>query len=87
MQLRTRNIQAIALPKTTTPDHVEWLVSRIERHSPPHKLRGKAEGIKIIAMIENAKGMINIERIAKAGEGYLDGLLVGPPSCPHTELG
>ena len=27
-------------------------------------------------MIENAKGMINIEDIAKAGEGYLDGLLV-----------
>jgi hypothetical protein len=30
-------------------------------------------------MIENAKGMINIEQIAKAGEGYLDGLLVCPP--------
>jgi len=29
-------------------------------------------------MIENAKGMINIEDIAKAGEGYLDGLLVCP---------
>jgi citrate lyase beta subunit len=42
-------------------------------------LRGKEEGIKIIAMIENAKGMINIERIARAGEGYLDGLLVCPP--------
>jgi citrate lyase beta subunit len=39
-------------------------------------LRGKEEGIKIIAMIENAKGMTNIERIARAGGGYLDGLLV-----------
>jgi len=29
-------------------------------------------------MIENAKGMINIEQIARAGEGYLDGLLVCP---------
>jgi len=29
-------------------------------------------------MIENARGMINIEQIAKAGEGYLDGLLVRP---------
>lgn len=77
-KLRTRNIQAIALPKTTTPDHIEWLVSRIERLSPPHKLRGKEESIKIIAMIENAKGMINIEQIARAGEGYLDGLLVCP---------
>jgi citrate lyase beta subunit len=37
-------------------------------------LRGKGEGIKIIAMIENAKGMINIEKIARAGTGYLDGL-------------
>jgi citrate lyase beta subunit len=44
-------------------------------------LRGKEEGIKIIAMIENAKGMINIEDIARAGEGYLDGLLVCPPIC------
>jgi citrate lyase beta subunit len=41
-------------------------------------LRGQEGSIKIIAMIENAKGMINIERIAKAGEGYLDGLLVCP---------
>lgn len=29
-------------------------------------------------MIENARGMIEIESIAKSGEGYLDGLLVGP---------
>jgi len=35
-------------------------------------------------MIENARGMINIEEIAKAGEGYLDGLLVCPiPSISY----
>jgi citrate lyase beta subunit len=76
IQLRTRNIQAIALPKTTSADHINWLVSRIEHLSPSHKLKSKEEGIKIIAMIENARGMINIEEMAKAGEGYLDGLLV-----------
>lgn len=27
-------------------------------------------------MIENARGMIEIESIAKSGKGYLDGLLV-----------
>lgn len=75
-QLRTRNIQAIALPKTTSADHIDWLVSRIKHLSPSHRQRGGAEGIKIIAMIENARGMINIEEIAKSGEGYLDGLLV-----------
>jgi citrate lyase beta subunit len=76
IQLRTRNIQAIALPKTTSADHINWLVSRIEHLSPSHKLKGKEDGIKIIAMIENARGMINIEEIARAGEGYLSGLLV-----------
>jgi 2-keto-3-deoxy-L-rhamnonate aldolase RhmA len=49
-------------------------------------LKGQKEGIKIIAMIENAKGMINIESIARAGEGYLDGLLVCPPSCLLSRL-
>lgn len=29
-------------------------------------------------MIENARGMIEIESIAKSGQGYLDGLLVSP---------
>jgi citrate lyase beta subunit len=43
-------------------------------------LKGGSEVIKIIAMIENARGMINIERIAAAGEGYLDGLLVNRTS-------
>lgn len=80
-QLRTRNVQAIALPKTTSPEHIEWLVSRIEHFSPKHKQKGGGEVIKIIAMIENARGMINIERIAQAGEGYLDGLLVSTLLC------
>lgn len=34
-------------------------------------------------MIENARGIINIESIAKAGEGYLDGLLVCHVISPH----
>ena len=83
-QLRTRNIQAIALPKTTSADHINWLVSRIEHLSPKHKRKGGEEGIKIIAMIENARGIINIEEIAKAGEGYLDGLLVRPLIVPSV---
>jgi citrate lyase beta subunit len=41
-------------------------------------LRGKEEGIKIIAMIENAKGMTNIERIARAGGGTLMDYLYVP---------
>lgn len=76
VQLRTRNVQAIALPKTTTSEHVEWLLSRIERLSPSHKLKGGESPMRIIAMIENARGMVEIESIARSGQGYLDGLLV-----------
>ena len=78
-QLRTRHLEAIALPKTISADHVEWLVSRIQRLSA----RDKTRPIRIIAMIENARGMVEIESIARSGKGYLDGLLVRSlfPSC------
>lgn len=69
-------MQAIALPKTTTPDHIEWLVSRIERLVPRHKLKDGENPLRIIAMIENARGMVEITSIARSGGGYLDGLLV-----------
>ncbi|ORY21373.1 Pyruvate/Phosphoenolpyruvate kinase-like domain-containing protein [Naematelia encephala] len=73
--LRTRHIQAIALPKTTDPEHIEWVVSRIQRLCPKDKQTGGSNAIRIIAMIENAIGMIRIEQIAQSGQGHLDALL------------
>lgn len=75
-QLRTRNVEAIALPKTNDPDHIDWLVSQIDRLCPAEKRRGGAKSIRIIAMIESAEAMVKIERIAQSGKGHLDGLLV-----------
>ena len=79
VQLRTRNVQALALPKTTHPDHLAWLISRIEKLCPRSKQKGGEEAIRIIGMIENARGMVGIEEIAQSGEGHLDALLVSGP--------
>ncbi|WVQ83310.1 hypothetical protein IAT38_005449 [Cryptococcus sp. DSM 104549] len=73
--LRTRHLEAIALPKTNSPDHIAYLISRINKLAPPPKRSGKEGAIKIIAMIENARAMVAIEAIAASGEGHLDALL------------
>ncbi|RSH78814.1 uncharacterized protein EHS24_001729 [Apiotrichum porosum] len=73
--LRTRNIEAVALPKTNDPDQIEWVVSRIDALCPPEKRRGGANPLRIIGMIESAEAMVKIERIAAAGKGHLDALL------------
>ena len=80
-QLRTRNIQAIALPKTNDPSHLAWLASRIDELCPPEKRRGGNEPVRIIGMIESAEAMVKIHDIAKAADGYLDGLLFAAEDC------
>jgi citrate lyase subunit beta-like protein len=67
--LSTKNIQAIALPKTESVDHILWVIDMIKKY-------GK-EGVKVIGMIESARGMMRIREIAECGKGYLDGLVVG----------
>ncbi|WVQ70458.1 uncharacterized protein L199_008685 [Kwoniella botswanensis] len=73
--LPTKHLQAIALPKTNSPDHISYLISRINQLAPPQKRTGGDQPIKIIAMIESARAMIDIERIAGSGKGHLDALL------------
>ncbi|KAK8870074.1 hypothetical protein IAR55_000644 [Kwoniella newhampshirensis] len=73
--LRTRHLSAIALPKTTSAEHIAYLISRINKLAPKHKRSGQEEAIKIIAMIENSRAMVSIESIAASGEGHLDALL------------
>ncbi|WWD15632.1 hypothetical protein CI109_100054 [Kwoniella shandongensis] len=73
--LRTRHLEAIALPKTTSAEHITYLISRINKLAPYHKRSGQEGAIKIIAMIENARAMVGIESIAASGQGHLDALL------------
>ncbi|KAK4688761.1 citrate lyase subunit beta-like protein, partial [Tremellales sp. Uapishka_1] len=73
--LQARHLSAIALPKTNSPDHVDWVVSRINQLSPPEKRTGGSHPIRIIAMIESAIAMVGIKEIAQSGKGHLDGLL------------
>ncbi|WVQ75943.1 hypothetical protein IAR50_005578 [Cryptococcus sp. DSM 104548] len=73
--LRTRHVEAIALPKTDCPEHIKYVISRINALSPPHKRSGQPDAIKIIAMIEDARAMVAIEAIAASGKGHLDALL------------
>lgn len=84
-QLRTRNIEAIALPKANDPDHIEWVVSRIDALCPPEKRRGGANPIRIIGMIETAEAMMKIKEIAASGKGHLDALLVSKVLSSPTD--
>ena len=76
-QLPTRHIQALALPKTSSPEHLEYLIAQIEKHASRDKHAGGENALRVIAMIENAKGTMNLKEIIEAGKGYIDGLLVG----------
>jgi citrate lyase subunit beta-like protein len=78
-QLKTRHVQAIALPKVHEPDHLAYLVSMISRYASPDKQAGKAGALKVIAMIESARALLDIRAIAACAPGHLDGLLVGDP--------
>nr|XP_031858593.1 uncharacterized protein CI109_005973 [Kwoniella shandongensis]KAA5525665.1 hypothetical protein CI109_005973 [Kwoniella shandongensis] len=82
--LRTRHLEAIALPKTTSAEHITYLISRINKLAPYHKRSGQEGAIKIIAMIENARAMVGIESIAASGQGHLDALLFAAEDCEFT---
>jgi citrate lyase subunit beta-like protein len=79
--LRARHVQAIALPKTNDPEHIEWVVSRIKALCPPDKQAGKENAVRIIGMIESAEAMVRINEIAAAGRGHLDALLFAAEDC------
>ncbi|WWC61474.1 uncharacterized protein I303_104058 [Kwoniella dejecticola CBS 10117] len=73
--LPTRHLETIALPKTQSAEHISYLVSKINELAPPEKRSGSSRPIKIIAMIESARAMVEIENIARSGKGHLDALL------------
>ncbi|BEJ13998.1 hypothetical protein CspHIS471_0311720 [Cutaneotrichosporon sp. HIS471] len=73
--LRARHVQAIALPKTNDPEHLEWVVSRIQALCPPDKQAGRENAVRVIGMIESAEAMLRIHEIAAAARGHLDALL------------
>lgn len=85
-QLPSRHIEALALPKTTTPEHMRYLIAQIEKFAPREKHAGGQRALKVIAMIENARGMMGLKEIIEAGRGYIDGLLVRPSRRCHSHL-
>lgn len=89
-KLPTKHLQALALPKTTSSEHMRYLVAQIEKYAPKHKYQGQEQGLRVIAMIENARGMMNLKEIIEAGQGYIDGLLVSlylsPDRIDHDPL-
>jgi 2-keto-3-deoxy-L-rhamnonate aldolase RhmA len=57
---------------------MSYLIAQVERYAPKHKHAGGENTLKVIAMIENARGMMDLKEIIQAGKGYIDGLLVSP---------
>lgn len=58
---------------------MSYLIAQIERFAPKYKHAGGQSPLKVIAMIENARGMMELKEIIQAGKGYIDGLLVSLP--------
>lgn len=63
------------LPKTESADHVDWVVSMIQKHADPRRRNG-ADPLRIVALIENSTAMMNLKEIAQSGKGHLDALVV-----------
>ena len=64
------------MPKTSSAEHLAYLIAQIEKHASKDKHAGGEHALRVIAMIENARGMMNLKEIVEAGKGYIDGLLV-----------
>ncbi|KAL8278379.1 hypothetical protein RQP46_009271 [Phenoliferia psychrophenolica] len=72
--LSCRHISAIMLPKTESADHVDWVVSMIQKHAEPRRRSG-VDPMRIVALIENSTAMMNLKEIAQSGNGHLDALV------------
>jgi len=55
---------------------MQYLIAQIERFAPASKHASGSQPLKVIAMIENARGMMELKEIVREGKGYIDGLLV-----------
>lgn len=65
---------AVVLPKTESPDHVEWLSDKLAKAENDHSLAGGT--VRILALIETARGVAWSREIA-ASNPRLDALLFG----------
>jgi len=65
---------SIALPKVESPEQVIWVSSRIESYELAHGL--PLGGIRMIILVETAKGILNLKEIAGADK-RLDAIIFG----------
>ncbi len=65
---------SIALPKVESPEQVAWVSNRIESYELAHGL--PLGGIRMIILVETAKGILNLKEIAGADK-RLDAIIFG----------
>ena len=65
---------SIALPKVESPEQVTWVSSRIESYELAHGL--PLGGIRMIILVETAKGILHLKEIAGADK-RLDAVIFG----------
>jgi citrate lyase beta subunit len=65
---------SIAVPKVESPEQVTWVSSRIESYELSHGL--PLGGIRMIILVETAKGILNLKEIAGADK-RLDAIIFG----------
>jgi citrate lyase beta subunit len=65
---------SIAVPKVESPEQVTWVSSRIESYELSHGL--PLGGIRMIILVETAKGILNLKEIA-GSDKRLDAIIFG----------
>ncbi len=65
---------SIAVPKVESPEQVTWVSSRIESYELSHGL--PLGGIRMIILVETARGILNLKEIAGADK-RLDAIIFG----------
>ncbi len=65
---------AYVLPKVETPAHLLWLAAQLDHFEA--RFGWPSQGIRILALIETARGVVNVHEIAQASP-RLDALLFG----------
>jgi citrate lyase beta subunit len=65
---------SIAVPKVESPEQVTWVSSRIESYELSHGL--PLGGIRMIILVETARGILNLKEIAGADK-HLDAIIFG----------
>jgi citrate lyase subunit beta-like protein len=72
--LQAKNLDALVIPKVNKASDLHFVTDVLRHQLPERHGGGEGESVKIIALIESAEAIMNLNEICKASP-YLDGLI------------